>query len=64
MGKQSINEINISGFVTRFLTDLQNDTQSRFIKKAKDKGVPPKVIYRMVNLEKGVDELKKILKDL
>jgi len=64
MGKKQLNEVNITGFISKFLNDLQDGTQARFIKQAKKKGVPPEITVRLTTIEKEIVELKKILKDL
>ena len=50
---------------SEFFNGIQKDTQKRFIKQAKKRGSfePPKTI-RLTKIEKEVEELKKILKDL
>tara|TARA_B110000503_G_scaffold1112_1_gene1459 strand:+ start:292 stop:489 length:198 start_codon:yes stop_codon:yes gene_type:complete len=62
--KKKLNEASISGFINRFLDDMQKGTQDRFIKQAKKKGVPPKVTYRLVKIEKEIADLQNILRDL
>lgn len=64
MAKKKINEVNIAGFVNRFLDDIQQKTQDRFIRKAKEKGLPPIVTTKLTVIEKEIRELEKILKDL
>ena len=56
--------LNITGFISKFLNRLQDDTQKRFIEQAKKKGEPKNVTIRLTVIEKEVEELKKILKDL
>ena len=56
---------NFAKHINRFLDGIQRDTQKRFIKQAKKKGsLEPKKITRLTKIEKEVEELKKILKDL
>lgn len=64
MQRKKLNEASISGFINRFLDDMQKGTQARFIQQAKKKGVPPKVTARLTNIEKEIADLEKILKDL
>jgi len=64
MAKKYLNEANISGFISKFLNDLQDGTQQRFIAQAKKKGVPKDITLRLTVIEKEVAELKNILKDL
>ena len=64
MEKKKLTEASIAGFINRFLDDMQKGTQDRFIKQAKKKGVPPTVTTRLTKIEKEIDELKSILKDL
>lgn len=64
MGKKNLNEGTISGFINRFLDDLQRGTQERFIQQAKKKGVPTNVTARLTTIEKEIKDLEKILKDL
>jgi len=56
--------LNITGFISKFLNRLQDDTQKRFIEQAKKKGEPKNVIIRLTKIEKEVETLRKILKDL
>lgn len=55
---------NITSHLSKFLAGLQEDTQKRFIKQAKKKGEPKIITIRLTKIEKEVEELKKILKDL
>jgi len=55
---------NIARHISNFLASIQDDTQKRFIEQAKKKGEPKKVTIRLTKIEKEVEELKKILKDL
>jgi DNA-binding HxlR family transcriptional regulator len=64
MKKKKVNEVSISGFINRFLDDMQKETQDRFIKQAKKKDVPPRVTIRLTKIEKEIADLEKILKDL
>ena len=64
MTKKNLNEINITGFISKFLNDLQDGTQDRFIKQAKKRGVPKTVTVRLTKIENEIKELEKILKDL
>lgn len=61
---KKLNEISITGFINRFLNDIQKGTQDRFIKQVKEKGVPPTVTTRLTKIEKEISELKNILKEL
>lgn len=56
--------INIAGFIRKFLDNIQDGTQQRFIEQAKKRGEPPKITVRLTKIEKEVKELEKILKDL
>jgi hypothetical protein len=56
--------LNITGFISKFLNRLQDDTQKRFIEQAKKKGEPKNVTIRLTKIEKEVETLRKILKDL
>jgi len=62
--KKQINEGVVSGFIGKFLTDLQSGTQDRFIAQAKKKKMPKTVVNKLTVIENEIDELKKILKDL
>lgn len=64
MQKKRLNEASISGFIGRFLSDMQMGTQKRFIKQAKKKNVPKVVIDRLENVEKEIADLERTLKDL
>ena len=64
MTKKPINEINIAGFIGKFLTDIQNGTQKRFIDQAKKKGVPKEITIKLTTIEKEIKDLENILKDL
>ena len=44
MAKKRLNEASISGFINRFLDDMQQGTVDRFIKQAKSKNVPRPVV--------------------
>lgn len=55
---------NVANFIGRFLSDIQQKTQDRFISKAKEKGLPPIKNTRLTVIEKEIKELEKILKDL
>ena len=57
---------NIARHISNFLASIQDDTQKRFIKQAKKRHETmesPKVV-RLTKIEKEIEELKKILKDL
>ena len=56
--------INIAGFIRKFLDNIQDGTQQRFIEQAKKRGEPPKITVRLTKIEKEIKELEKILKDL
>jgi hypothetical protein len=62
--KKKLNEASISGFINRFLDDMQQGTVDRFIKQAKTKNVPRPVVKQLEKLKKERQELEKILKDL
>jgi len=62
--KKKLNEASISGFINRFLDDMQRGTVDRFIKQAKTKNVPRPVVKQLEKLKKERQELEKILKDL
>ena len=64
MRKKKLNEGSISGFINRFLDDMQQGTVDRFIKQAKSKNVPRPVVKQLVKLQKEVEDLERILKDL
>ena len=64
MKKKRLNEASISGFINRFLDDMQQGTVDRFIKQAKSKNVPRPVVKQLVKLQKEVEDLERILKDL
>jgi hypothetical protein len=64
MGKKKLNEGSISGFINRFLDDMQQGTVDRFIKQAKTKNVPKPVVKQLVKIQKEREELERILKDL
>ncbi len=53
---------NFSRHVSKFLDNIQNETQERFIKQARKKGPDP-VIARMSKIDKEIKELEKILKE-
>ena len=55
---------NFAKHINKFLTNIQQGTQKRFIKQAKEKGVPPEITVKLTRIEKEVEELKEILKDL
>jgi hypothetical protein len=63
MSKNPINEGLVSKFVSNFLNNVQKDTQKRFIKQAKEKGMPPKIISKMEKIEDEIRDLEKIIKD-
>ena len=63
MSKKSVNEGVVSNFLSNFLNNVQRDTQKRFIKQAKAKGVPKKVIVRLEKIEDEIKDLEKIIKD-
>ena len=63
MSKKPINEGIVSKFVSNFLNNVQKDIQKRFIKQAKEKGMPPKIITRMEKIEDEIRELERIIKD-
>jgi len=62
--KKNLNEGTIAGFITKFLDNMQQGTQDRFIKQAKKRGIPPEVISKMSELDKDILELQKLLQDL
>jgi hypothetical protein len=64
MSKKPINEINITGFLSKFFDELNSGTQKRFIAKAKKRGVPTHVVNKLTQLEKDYIELTHILRDL
>lgn len=64
MKKQKLTEASISGFINRFLDDMQQGTVDRFIQQAKKKNVPRPVVQKLEKLKKEREELEKILKDL
>jgi hypothetical protein len=64
MSKAKLNEVSITGFINRFLDDIRKGTQERFIKQAKDRGVPEAVTSKLIKIEKEVRDLEKFLKDL
>ena len=56
---------NLARHINKFLDSIQNETRERFIKQAKKRGsIEPNKITRLTKIEKEVEELKKILKDL
>ncbi len=55
---------NLTRHISKFLTGLQDDTQKRFIEQAKKKGKPKIITIRLTKIEKEIEVLKKILKDL
>lgn len=62
--KKNINEGSIAGFLTKFLDNMQQGTQSRFIQQAKKRGLPKEVTDKMSNLDKDIIELQKLLREL
>lgn len=64
MRKKKLNEASISGFIGKFLSDMQTGTQDRFIKQAKKKNVPKKVVTRLETIEKEIADLERTLKEL
>jgi hypothetical protein len=60
--KKQINEASIAGFINRFLDDMQKGTQDRFIKRAKDRGLPKEVVSQMEKIEKERQQLSNIIK--
>ncbi len=53
---------NFSRHISKFLDNIQNETQERFIKQARKKGPDP-IVTRMSEIDKEIKELKKILKE-
>ena len=64
MKKKKLTEASISGFINRFLDDMQQGTVDRFIQQAKKKNVPRPVVNKLEKLKKEREELEKLLKDL
>lgn len=62
--KKTLNEISVSGFLSKFLDGVQSGTQKRFIAQAKKKGVPKHITIRLTKIENEIETLKDILKDL
>lgn len=62
--RNKLNEASISGFINRFLDDMQQGTTDRFIKQAKQKNIPRPVVQQLEKIKKERQELERILKDL
>ena len=55
---------NLARHISKFLDRIQNNTQKRFIKQAKKRGIPPDVANKMTDLEKEYVESTHELRDL
>jgi hypothetical protein len=54
----------VDKLINKFIDGIQKGTRERFIKQAKDKGVPEAVTSKLIKIEKEVRDLEKFLKDL
>ena len=61
---KKLNEGTIAGFLNKFLDNMQQGTQNRFISKAKKRGIPPEVIAKMAEVDKDILELQQLLQEL
>ena len=64
MGKQSLNEVNIAGFINKFLDDIRKGTQDRFIKQAEQRIQDKKVHLKLREIDRSIQELEDYLKTL
>ena len=63
MSKKPINEINLTKFMGSFFQNIQRDSQKRFIKQAKEKGMPPKIVTKLTKVENEIKELEALIKE-
>ena len=63
MSKKPINEVNISKFMGSFFQNIQKDSQKRFIKQAKAKGLPSKIVTKLSKVENEIKELEALIKE-
>jgi|TARA_R100001510_G_C7649234_1_gene206635 hypothetical protein len=63
MSKKELNELNVvSRFIGDFFDNIQKGTSDRLLKKAKQRGFPPKVLNSLERIKKEKEELDKLLK--